>query len=113
MEIATDYIERKCTFQEHIEMLFHRISFVKRLVARNTNVILKQFFNDISYNDIPEVSQSIIKNTLRKNNIQFEEGYTCFITACLICKHTKSATKLYINKTTGDLLSNNTQALLY
>ncbi|EFA00172.2 mitochondrial DNA helicase [Tribolium castaneum] len=60
-------------------------------------------FNDVPFEDIPEVSSTLIKRVLNKTKISFNEGFTCFIIACPFCtKRAKSNIhKLYINKTTG------------
>ncbi|KAL1516589.1 hypothetical protein ABEB36_000484 [Hypothenemus hampei] len=53
---------------------------------------------------IPEVSASLIKKILKVNNLHVEEGYTCFVTKCSICKLNKSdesKAKIFINKNTG------------
>lgn len=58
-------------------------------------------YNNLAFEDIPEVSTAMIRKKLRQNNTNFEEGFTCFVVECKFClKSTKSA-KLYINKTTG------------
>ncbi|CAG9770607.1 unnamed protein product [Ceutorhynchus assimilis] len=61
-------------------------------------------YNNIAFEDIPEVSTALIKKTLCLHG-NIEEGHTCFITKCTICKSgktdAKSNAKLYINKTTG------------
>ncbi|XP_066250466.1 mitochondrial DNA helicase isoform X1 [Euwallacea similis] len=52
---------------------------------------------------IPEVSVPLIKKALTQSSLNIEEGFTCFITKCSICKQGKSEAKarLYVNKTTG------------
>lgn len=83
-----------------------------KLIKQNVSGILKRKsmrsvvphrYYELSFEDIPEVSPSIIKKTLNKNNISFEEGYTCFIVTCPVCSKTskKPASTLYINKMTG------------
>ncbi|CAG9862156.1 unnamed protein product [Phyllotreta striolata] len=57
-------------------------------------------FNNLP-TDIPEVSKTLIKKTLKTNNVNFEEGFTCFIAPCLLCHKCNKNAKLYINKTTG------------
>lgn len=86
-------------------MLLSRFKFGKEFLSRH--FLLKRYFNDITHDDIPEVSSSLIKKIMNNNNLQFDDGYTCFITSCFLCKTNlrKSAnTKLYINKTTGDFI---------
>lgn len=62
-------------------------------------------YNSIDFEDIPDVTSASIKRILKQNDISFEEGYTSFITNCLLCgKATKSPSSshnFYINKTTG------------
>lgn len=58
-------------------------------------------YNDISVDEIPEVSKIIIKKALKQNNLSFDEGFTCFITPCSFCSKAIKNAKLYINKTTG------------
>ncbi|KAJ8953200.1 hypothetical protein NQ318_003239, partial [Aromia moschata] len=65
---------------------------------------IKRNYNDISFEDIPEVSTASIKKTLKANNISYDDGYTCFVTQCPFCtlqKNLSSTAKVYINKTTG------------
>lgn len=70
------------------------------LVARN--------YNDIPFEDIPEVSPAVIKKTLNNRKLNFNDGFTCFIILCPLCssqstKKSKSIVpNLYINKTTGN-----------
>lgn len=73
------------------------------LRRRNIRNIVPHRYYELSFEDIPEVSSSIIKKTLNKNNISFEEGYTCFIIHCPVCcKSTKKPTSsVYLNKMTG------------
>jgi hypothetical protein len=66
-------------------------------------------YNDIPFEDVPEVSPALIKKTLNNQKVSFEEGFTSFIIACPICsgnaiKNTKgNLQNVYINKTTGGL----------
>lgn len=63
------------------------------------------YTTDINFEDIPDVTPVSIKRILKQNDIVFEEGYTCFITNCLLCgkqmKPTSPTNNFYINKTTG------------
>ena len=52
--------------------------------------------------DIPTISPSEIKKTLKNKNISFEEGHACFQAPCPMCLK-KTSSKIYINKTTGKL----------
>lgn len=83
-----------------------------KLVKQNISGILKRKHiknivphrnYELSFEDIPEVSSSIIKKTLNKHNISFEEGYTCFIITCPVCTRNtkKPVSTVYINKMTG------------
>ncbi|CAH1366787.1 unnamed protein product [Tenebrio molitor] len=64
-------------------------------------------YNDIPFEDVPEVSPALIKKTLNNQKVSFEEGFTSFIIACPLCsgnaiKNTKgNLQNVYINKTTG------------
>ncbi|KAK9876163.1 hypothetical protein WA026_011279 [Henosepilachna vigintioctopunctata] len=60
-------------------------------------------FKNASIEDVPEVSQALIKRIFRSNNMKFEEGYTCFTTDCHLCHHNMKST-LYVNKTTGSYM---------
>ncbi|XP_030746824.1 twinkle protein, mitochondrial-like isoform X2 [Sitophilus oryzae] len=85
-------------------MLLRKISNV-RIPQRNSIRSVIRKYNNINFEDIPEVSPGKIKKTFNINGLSFEEGYTCFISKCIICKNvkdeTKSTPKLYINKNTG------------
>ncbi|CAG9822315.1 unnamed protein product, partial [Phaedon cochleariae] len=58
-------------------------------------------YNEVAVDDIPEVSTSSIKRTMRLNNVNYEEGFTCFSVPCTLCQKPLKTTKLYINKYTG------------
>lgn len=67
----------------------------------------KRNFNDLPFDDIPEVSPASIKKVLRAQSLQFEEGYACFITCCPMCKKNAKMTlssKIYIDKATGKFM---------
>ncbi|KAF5302673.1 hypothetical protein FQA39_LY10169 [Lamprigera yunnana] len=68
------------------------------------NEATKRCFNDISFEEVIDVSPSTIRKILTTHKLNYEEGYTCFIINCPVCqKNVKSMNtpKLYINKTTG------------
>lgn len=86
------------------------------LKSRYTNRITKHFwnkldifqfkpqsvnYNDLAFEDIPEVSPALIKKKLRLNNLNFDEGFTCFIIPCKYCLEERKTSKIYINKATG------------
>lgn len=71
-------------------------------------------YNNIDFEDIPDVTPASIKRILKQNSISFEEGYTSFITYCLLCgkqvsngaaKLPPCTNKFFINKTTGNCLA--------
>lgn len=76
---------------------------------RNVFTTTMRRYNHVPFEDIPEVSPALIKKLLSNNGLSIEDGYTCFITKCCICKSGKSEAKanakLYVNKTTGKVLS--------
>ncbi|KAJ3662790.1 hypothetical protein Zmor_007118 [Zophobas morio] len=76
-------------------MLCTQRTLKSKLIVRN--------YNDIPFEDIPEVSPAMIKKILNDKKISFDEGFTCFIVHCTCHKKTSKNTpkNLYINKTTG------------
>ncbi|KAJ8964650.1 hypothetical protein NQ317_012320 [Molorchus minor] len=73
-----------------------------RLKTYKLNLFITRKYNDIAFEDIPEVSTASIKKVLKANSITYDEGFTCFIAHCPLCgKNSKSVAKIYINKTTG------------
>lgn len=72
------------------------------LKGRHMKSFLRRGYNELKFEDVPEVSSLIIKKVLNKNNVSFEEGYTSFIITCSMChKNTKKPLPVYINKMTG------------
>lgn len=64
----------------------------------------RYFHNEVN-STFPAASSGSIKATLRQNNINFQEGHACFVITCPICDSCKiNDTKLYINKTTGEVI---------
>jgi hypothetical protein len=53
--------------------------------------------------EIPAVSESQIRKTLKGYGLSFVDGYTCLVIECPIClEHLKSKIgRMYINKVTG------------
>lgn len=82
-------------FIRNVQLVVKKNCYVKHVSVRK--------FNDISFEDITDISPAVIKRTLSSNNVNFEEGFTSFIINCPTCqKSTKPAqAKLYINKITG------------
>lgn len=78
---------------------------IKLLRSNQSN----RFYNSLSFEDIPEVSPNQIKKTLKNLNIQYEEGFTCFVTPCPICNKPVKTNipKIYINKMTGAFFGSN------
>jgi len=62
-----------------------------------------QYYNTVSMGDIPSVSESEIRKTLKYYGVQVVDGFTCLITECPICPlHVKDQIgRMYINKVTG------------
>lgn len=77
----------------------------KSAFKQKNNVAIARHYNDLKFEDIPNISAVEIKKVLKKNNISYEEGYTCYIICCPVCHKNKSqkavSSKTYINKTTG------------
>lgn len=71
------------------------------LNIKNKLGLQERAFNDVAFEDIPEVSTALIKKTFRLNNLNFEEGFTCFLISCKFCLKDAKTMKMYINKTTG------------
>lgn len=76
----------------------------KSVFKQKTNIAIVRYYNDVKFEDIPDISAVEIKKVLKKN-VSYEEGYTCYIICCPVCHKSKSqkavASKIYINKTTG------------
>ncbi|CAH1099974.1 unnamed protein product, partial [Psylliodes chrysocephalus] len=83
-----------------------KLQFLKHL-RNKTNITLISVstcfrnYNNLAVDNIPEVSKTSIKKALKLKNIGFEEGFTCFITSCILCQKSSKNAKLYINKNTG------------
>lgn len=76
--------------------------------------LVKRNYNELPFEDIPEVSPAIIKKTFKSYNVSFDEGFTCFITSCPLCSKIGTKTpgrSLYINKATGKFYLLNHKAL--
>ncbi|KAG5887525.1 hypothetical protein JTB14_022137 [Gonioctena quinquepunctata] len=58
-------------------------------------------YNDVAVDDIPDVSTASIKKALKLNNVNYEEGFTCFVVQCTMCHKPAKSSKIYINKATG------------
>lgn len=91
--------------------------YLNRLIRRKLPTLLKKnektpscfcarSYNNVQLEEIPEVTQTKIRAFLKKQSVQFEDGYTGFLTACPNCHKGNKATAsyLYINKTTGTFL---------
>ncbi|KAK4877568.1 hypothetical protein RN001_010074 [Aquatica leii] len=81
-------------------------SFLKNshLTVTLYNNTVKRHFNDISFEEIIDISPSTIKRTLAIHKLNYEEGHTCFMINCPVCQvnvKSMNSPKLYINKTTG------------
>lgn len=70
------------------------------------NRTLYRYYNTVSTEDIPSVSESQIRKTLKGYGLHFVDGFTCLVTECPICpQQVKSKIgKMYINKVTGKYL---------
>lgn len=77
----------------------------KNVVKIISNIRVRTYY-DVNLENIPEVSPALIKKTLKTSNINYEDGYTCFIAKCMFCNKSTNTSKpptakIYINKTTG------------
>jgi len=64
---------------------------------------LYRCYNTLNVDEIPPVSESQIRKTLRGYGLNFADGFTCLVIECPICQqHVKSKIgRMYINKVTG------------
>jgi hypothetical protein len=69
----------------------------------NRNINLCRYYNTVSMEDIPAVSESQIRKTLRSYGLDFVDGFTCLVIECPVClQHVKRRTGgMYVNKVTG------------
>lgn len=73
----------------------------------NPNINLCRYYNTVSMEDIPAVSESQIRKTLKSYGLNFVDGFTCLVIECPVClQHVKRRTgKMYVNKVTGKVLT--------
>ncbi|KAB0795922.1 hypothetical protein PPYR_09983 [Photinus pyralis] len=74
------------------------------LATRLTSKTCTRQFNDISFEDISDISPTVIKRALNSHKLSYEEGHTCFLINCPVCQRkakSLSNPKLFINKKTG------------
>ena len=64
---------------------------------------LHRCYNTLNMEEIPAVSESQIRKTLKGYGLNFVDGFTCLVIECPICQqHVKSKIgRMYINKVTG------------
>ncbi|KAL3287920.1 hypothetical protein HHI36_002376 [Cryptolaemus montrouzieri] len=78
--------------------------FLAKTISQKFKLALtiSRSFKNTSIEDVPNVTPTSIKRVLKSLNIPFQEGFTCFVTECPICKeNSKHTADLYVNKTTG------------
>jgi hypothetical protein len=65
---------------------------------------LYRYYNTMSIEDIPALSESQIRRTLKGYGLNFVDGFTCLVTECPICEQQirKQIGRMYINKVTGN-----------
>jgi hypothetical protein len=73
----------------------------------NPTIHLYRYYNAVSMEDIPTVSESQIRKTLKSYGLNFVDGFTCLVTECPVClQHDKRRTgRMYVNKVTGKMLT--------
>lgn len=64
---------------------------------------LHRCYNTLDVDEIPPVSESQIRKTIKGYGLNFVDGFTCLVIECPICQqHVKSKIgRMYINKVTG------------
>lgn len=64
---------------------------------------LHRCYNTLNMDEIPPVSESQIRKTIKGYGLNFVDGFTCLVIECPICQqHVKSKIgRMYINKVTG------------
>jgi len=64
---------------------------------------LHRSYNTLYMDEIPPVSESQIRKTIKGYGLSFVDGFTCLVIECPICQqHVKSKIgRMYINKVTG------------
>nr|CAD7438171.1 unnamed protein product [Timema bartmani] len=95
---------------------FFQIKFLSNYIINKDNLqqtngfnslTLVRWYNSITIENLPCVTVSIMKKTLKICNINFEDGFTSLIIRCPFCENqiykrdTSLASKIYVNKTTG------------
>jgi hypothetical protein len=67
---------------------------------------LHRCYNTLSMDEVPAVSESQIRKTLKGYGLSFVDGFTCLVIECPTCQqHVKSKIgRMYINKVTGKVL---------
>lgn len=65
-----------------------------------------RYYNTVSIEDVPAVSESQIRKTLKGYGFNFVDGFTCLVIDCPIClqKDKSQVGRMYINKVTGKYL---------
>lgn len=73
----------------------------------NPNINLCRYYNTVSMEDVPVVSESQIRKTLKSYGLNFVDGFTCLVIECPVClQHVKKRTgRIYVNKVTGKVLT--------
>ncbi|GFG33037.1 hypothetical protein Cfor_10752 [Coptotermes formosanus] len=76
--------------------------FISALAA-NPDRTFRRCYNMLNMEEIPAVSESQIRKTLKGYGLNFVDGFTCLIIECPIClQHVKTKIgRMYINKVTG------------
>lgn len=66
---------------------------------------LHRCYNTLNVDEVPPVSESQIRKTIKGYGLNFVDGFTCLVIECPICQqHVKSKIgRMYINKVTGKM----------
>jgi hypothetical protein len=80
----------------------------------NPSIYLCRYYNTVSMEDIPAVSESQIRKALKSYGLNFVDGFTCLIIECPVCLQNvkRRIGRMYINKVTGKVLYE-TRKVLY
>jgi hypothetical protein len=72
----------------------------------NPSIYLCRYYNTVSKEDIPAVSESQIKKALKSYGLNFVDGFTCLVIECPVCLQNvkRRIGRMYINKVTGKVL---------
>jgi hypothetical protein len=73
----------------------------------NPDRTFRRCYNMLNMEEIPAVSESQIRKTLKGYGLNFVDGFTCLIIECPIClQHVKTKIgRMYINKVTGKVFT--------